>query len=517
MKKWFLLLLFFPLIASAQITIPQGGTGTTTVPVNFVLIGKDTLHLTAVATSSLGLVNNNLGDWAGTWQTFSPSHFQVAGTYITALGNYATTTDIAISFSTSTLAFNGLTLGQTIAVNTNSLLFTPTLVGTLNNSGLTNSSLTVNSTSISLGSSGTITAASSTILSDANTWTKLQLFNNATSTLFTCTTCWGGMLNLTNALTVGNGGTGASTFGQGWIYSTGGITALAASTSPTVNYITATSTTATSTFAYSTNHLSGGDATNNVYLDRISNVFSTTTPGTNDTIVFTGARNSAPSFSAGTITLPNNTYAIRVSIWSGGGGGGGSGGSNTIGTGGSNGGVSCFSTNATPCSAPLLGVNGGNGGGPGFSTSCCSAAGGTGGNGGNVGTSGDLGASGNPGSGGMFHPVTIATNGSGGGGGSAPLGGGGGAGGGAGSSGVAATSYGAGGGGGGSNNNGGGAGGGGGGAYTQKLIVSPVSPYHYTIGAGGAGGAAAPDIAPGNTGDGASGFSGALEIEVYTY
>lgn len=47
-----------------------------------------------------------------------------------------------------------------------------------------------------------------------------------------------------------NGGTGASTFGQGWIYSSGGTGALAASTSPTVNYIIATSTTAASVFPY---------------------------------------------------------------------------------------------------------------------------------------------------------------------------------------------------------------------------------------------------------------------------
>ena len=54
---------------------------------------------------------------------------------------------------------------------------------------------------------------------------------------------------ISGTLAVGSGGTGATTFGQGWLYSNGGTGALAASTSPTVNYITATSTTATSTFA----------------------------------------------------------------------------------------------------------------------------------------------------------------------------------------------------------------------------------------------------------------------------
>ncbi|MEK7134521.1 MAG: glycine-rich domain-containing protein [Patescibacteria group bacterium] len=55
--------------------------------------------------------------------------------------------------------------------------------------------------------------------------------------------------DITSTLLVSSGGTGASTFGQGWLFSSGGTNALTASTSPTVNYLTATSTTATSTFA----------------------------------------------------------------------------------------------------------------------------------------------------------------------------------------------------------------------------------------------------------------------------
>jgi hypothetical protein len=52
---------------------------------------------------------------------------------------------------------------------------------------------------------------------------------------------------ITGTLAVGKGGTGQTSFGQGWLNSDG--TTLSASTSPTVNYIVATSTTATSTFA----------------------------------------------------------------------------------------------------------------------------------------------------------------------------------------------------------------------------------------------------------------------------
>jgi hypothetical protein len=63
-----------------------------------------------------------------------------------------------------------------------------------------------------------------------------------------------GKVSLTGAvngtLPVTNGGTGAATFGQGWLYSVGGTGALDASTSPTLNYLTATSTTIASRFPY---------------------------------------------------------------------------------------------------------------------------------------------------------------------------------------------------------------------------------------------------------------------------
>lgn len=93
------------------------------------------------------------------------------------------------------------------------------------------------------------------------TATGLSTLGNASSTLFsaygpayfgaTATSSFSsaGVLSLTSALTVSNGGTGASTFGQGWLHSSGGTGSLTSSTSPTVNYVTATSTTATSTFS----------------------------------------------------------------------------------------------------------------------------------------------------------------------------------------------------------------------------------------------------------------------------
>jgi hypothetical protein len=72
-----------------------------------------------------------------------------------------------------------------------------------------------------------------------------------------------GFSNLSGTLAVANGGTGQTSFGQGWLSSNG--SALSASTSPTVNYITATSTTATSTFSGSVSspHFSAPAATTN--------------------------------------------------------------------------------------------------------------------------------------------------------------------------------------------------------------------------------------------------------------
>lgn len=76
------------------------------------------------------------------------------GTGITELGSgYATTTGTSITFSTTTLSFNGLTLGVKIVPGTDNLTFTPTAAGTLDNTGLTNSSVSYGGVSVSLGGS----------------------------------------------------------------------------------------------------------------------------------------------------------------------------------------------------------------------------------------------------------------------------------------------------------------------------------------------------------------------------
>ncbi|MDP3646313.1 MAG: tail fiber domain-containing protein [bacterium] len=94
------------------------------------------------------------------------------------------------------------------------------------------------STTALTATTGFFTTASTTNLTVSSIQNSL-LFTNGT-----------GVVSGTTTLATNFGGTGASTFGQGWMYSNGGTSALAASTSPTVNYLVATSTTATSTFAW---------------------------------------------------------------------------------------------------------------------------------------------------------------------------------------------------------------------------------------------------------------------------
>lgn len=130
---------------------------------------------------------------------------------LTALGSgYATTTQSAIAFSTSTATFNGLTFGQTIVPSAGAMTFTPTISGTLNNAGLTNSTIS----GISLGSNlADLTAGNSSLtfsgtynggtarnivlnMGNANSWTALQTFTNSSTTLasfsYASSTLWYG-------------------------------------------------------------------------------------------------------------------------------------------------------------------------------------------------------------------------------------------------------------------------------------------------------------------------------------
>ena len=182
-----------------------GGTGLSSVTDGQLLFGSGSTNaLTALATSTGGVLTNSYTTGRPSWTATSTlfgtgTGGQVLGwsnatgglafvatsssaSAITALGSgFASTTGATITFSTTTLAFNGLTFGQTIVPSASALMFTPTVTGTLS---------------------------------------------------------------------VGGGGTGQTSFGQGWLHSDG--TTLTSSTSPTINYIIATSTTASNIFASTT-------------------------------------------------------------------------------------------------------------------------------------------------------------------------------------------------------------------------------------------------------------------------
>ncbi len=207
---------------------------------------------------------------------FSPPETSFVPEYVAADGNsevpYAAASNIT-NLSGVTITNANLTASEIPALDYLSLsggtlsgtLNVPSLSASTTNYGLitaTNASTTAFSNfgtayfggtaTTTIDSSGDLTVAGNTVLSNAtstNFFATTASSTNLFASLADLASATIGSLTLNTPLAVSSGGTGANTFGQGWIYSNGGTSALAASTSPTVNYITATSTTATSTFA----------------------------------------------------------------------------------------------------------------------------------------------------------------------------------------------------------------------------------------------------------------------------
>ena len=123
----------------------------------------------------------------------------------------------------------------------------------------------------------------------------------ATSTLST----------ITGTLTVARGGTGQTSFGQGWLNSDG--TTLSASTSPTVNYIVATSTTATSTFA--TGGLAVG--TNQFVVQQNSGNIGIGTAAATSTLQVMGTMNVKTTTGAESINVSNGGVLGIGKVWDG--------------------------------------------------------------------------------------------------------------------------------------------------------------------------------------------------------
>ena len=173
----------------------------------------------------------------------------VRASYFIATSTTATSTFPNLSLTNLLFGSDYLTdiTGSGLSIVNNAL----TVAG-ISSSTLANTFATFDSSGNLIGSSTVSISYGGTGLSTAPSYGQVLLGNSSGSYDLIGTSSLGIIANLSSVsgtLGVANGGTGATTFSQGWIYTNGGTGALNSSTSPTVNYITATSTTATSTFA----------------------------------------------------------------------------------------------------------------------------------------------------------------------------------------------------------------------------------------------------------------------------
>jgi hypothetical protein len=162
--------------------ISLGGSGTiaaassTLLADNNTFMGKNVFG-GLLSASSTSLFQNIISYASSTLQRFTATHGTTTN---------ATSTTFAISNLTSALIVTGAdgSAGEYAGTTcTNQFIRSLSSLGiatcaTVANTDLANSSVTVNGTSISLGSSGTITAASSTLLADNNTFSGTNLFSS---------------------------------------------------------------------------------------------------------------------------------------------------------------------------------------------------------------------------------------------------------------------------------------------------------------------------------------------------
>ncbi|MGD0762464.1 MAG: immunoglobulin-like domain-containing protein [Roseiarcus sp.] len=223
-------------LANSSLTIngspfALGSSGTITAASSTLLADNNTFSGTDNFTNS----SSNFG---GTWQTYSPSHFldfaswyaTTSAPQITSAANLATVGTITSGIWHGTALANtyggtgqnssgwtglaGVSSGTWYPIATSSALNTSItgnagtvtngvyttdtgtvtntmLAGGIANAKLANATIKLNGTTLTLGDTAdTITAASSTLLADNNTFTGLDTFTNATSTLFSATNAW---------------------------------------------------------------------------------------------------------------------------------------------------------------------------------------------------------------------------------------------------------------------------------------------------------------------------------------
>jgi hypothetical protein len=160
-------------VGSSILSVANGGTGWSNLQANTVLLGNGTSR---IATTSAGTNGQVLALYNGvpTWVATSSINNGVSSIQHT----YGSPQTGALTFATSSaISFNGLSLGQTITNSSGTFTYTPTLTGTLDNTGLTNSSVSFGGVSVSLGGSDATPAFD---LTDA---TNLPIVAGTTGTL----------------------------------------------------------------------------------------------------------------------------------------------------------------------------------------------------------------------------------------------------------------------------------------------------------------------------------------------
>ena len=276
------------------VAVSNGGTGWNAITANTVLLGNGS---GAISTTSAGTNGQVLALVSGvpTWVATSSINNGVSSLAQT----FGTAQTGAVTFATSSQTTNGQTTGLNITNTAGAFTFAPTLSGTLTVGGggtgqttfasgqllygngtnalssVSTSTLAVNGSISSSGTLGAQVGGSNTTLSlnmaNANSWTALQSFTNASTSLFS------------NIGTAYFGGTSTTT-----ISSTGAVSIPSAASLTVAGNTSLTN--ATTTALFSTNHL--------------TNTFAAGQTGTT-TISSTGAL-SAPSLTLTTALTVGN-------------------------------------------------------------------------------------------------------------------------------------------------------------------------------------------------------------------
>lgn len=180
------------------------GVGTTTAGSPLSVGNSGGINFYPTATSTFSSSANGINITNGCFAINKVCVGSGGGT-LTALGTgYATTTGTVVTFSTSTASFNGLTVGDRITATAGALTFQPVWTGTLNNAGLTNSTIGATSPNSTLSFGSAVALGSSFTgdlnLSHANQWIGLQNFVSATSSVFESTSTAYFSTNIGNTL-----------------------------------------------------------------------------------------------------------------------------------------------------------------------------------------------------------------------------------------------------------------------------------------------------------------------------